>query len=112
MKKFIEILEYDKYSDLRSECKELFFDIWSEKLKIGSSYISGTKEIGYELSCNCYSNMNDENYDNFKLLFDLLRKLNINFNLGHDFIMRINFENINELIEELKIIKNSEKYNL
>ena len=112
MKKFREILESDKYSDLRFECKELFVGIWSKKLKLGTSLISGTDENAYQLSCNCFANMNDKYYDDFRVLFDLLRKLNISFYLGTDCMLRINFENIKEFIDEMKIIKNSEKYNL
>lgn len=96
------------------ECKSLFDEIFSEKLGI---YTSGVQGIGgYNIYAIINKKLNKYNIENFDFLFDFIKNTNLthweispkNITLRLD----IYFDNIDEIIRNLELLKNSKDYNI
>lgn len=114
MRKFQEIVENAKFDEIRDNCKELFFEVWHDKLLITKLEIQSLN-VDNEYSrlyVKVFNSFNDHYYKNFRLLFDMLDKLNIKFdyNSGHD--INIYIDDIQEFIDELELTTDTKKYNL
>ncbi len=113
MKKFQEILEGEKFIEIRDKCKQLFYDAWQDKFHITKMELYNLNfEATYnKLYFKTLTSFNETFYKNFRELFDLLEKLNMKFTYNENEI-NIFIDDIDEFMKELEIIISTKKYNL
>jgi len=109
--KFNENIFSDEY--LRADCRNLFGDIWGDKLKLGNILISGYED-NFDLRVIINEDLNDKTFKFFNELFVFLDKIHITFSFileQKKLIVDIN-SNMNNFINEMKIKVEAKKYNL
>jgi len=106
----------DNFSDeyVRVECRDLFKNLWSEKLQLGVISITGNHVINnFSLRVSIYEELNNKTYKIFNELFEFLDSLNIKFTIANEFKITIHINNnITEFINKMKLISDSNTYNL
>ncbi len=113
MRKFQEILEGVKFDEIRTKCRDLFYNAYNEKFFITKIELYNLNlEATYnKLNVKIFNSFNHKYYKNFRELFDLLDKLNMRFTYNNDEIV-IFIDDIDKFMTELDIIVNTKKYNL
>jgi len=112
-------MEIDRFQsegkNLADEAKELFLDLWDDSLKLYQmtcySYIDTSDNIFYEINTKTRVAITKESYIDYKDMFDLILRCGENFKYEKDTLL-VNFDDIKPFIKEMKILKNSKKYNL
>ena len=106
----------DNFSDeyVRVECRDLFKNLWSEKLQLGVISITGNHVINnFSLRVSIYEELNNKTYKIFNELFEFLDQLNMKFEINHEqWKIIIDIKNMDEFINEMKIRLNINKYNI
>ena len=108
-------MKIERFGDEKKIIGELFWNIWGNKLDINIASVT----IFYPKSTPMFSiimsvkkNISNITYDDFRELFDMLKRLNLEFVLNDSKQLIITTENIVPLIKELKAINNQNKFNI
>jgi len=112
-------MEIDKFRNeakiLSDEAKELFLDLWDDSLFLMKlyvqAYVDTSNNIFYQLSCSIRKPINKDTYSIYKNLFDILLRCNVDFKFDKNELTS-QFEDIHPFIKEMKILKDSKKYNI
>jgi len=105
----------EKFDTEKIAIKELFSDLWSEKLSLDNISIHEyypTNVAMYNILTSVKTNINEENYDDFNELFVFLKSSNTRFQLSESRQLVIKFKDINKFLTDLEAFSNSKKYNL
>ena len=113
-------MKIDKFADegrlLSMEAKELFLDLWDDPLLLSKVFFHEyndtlTNKLFYQLYCTINQSIKKDTYDDYKSLFDIFLKCDADFKLDKN-ELKATFYDINYFIEEMKILKNSKKFNI
>jgi len=105
----------DNLSDeyVRVECRDLFKNLWSEKLALGQISVTGLNN-DCDLRVKVYTDITNETLKDFTELFSFLDNLNIKFSFfceQQKLVIDIN-NNMDKFISEMKNEVDIKKYNL
>ena len=111
VKKFTESYNYTYEKEIIGD---LFWDIWGTKLDMGSVGVTvfyPKNEAVFSIVVTIGQKVSNITYDDFFELFETLKRLNVKF-IFESKQLKITSEDIKEIIEELKSVKNSKKFNI
>lgn len=106
--KIYENLEEERA--LLTKFKKLFFELFDDLLNIRNLDISGVQE-DYEVYFKLGGIINNRTFEKFHDFFSFLNKLNVDFKLD-EIHFYLTITNIEEIINEMIIMLESNKYNL
>ena len=118
MRKFQEILESDKFDSLREKFRDLFLNLWKEKLEINDVISVGYFDNPNEWILSCYiAPITNNSYKYYKQIFDILEKLDLEFGLTSSpsakLLLKVSLKTkYNEFIDEMELLYNSNKFNI
>ena len=108
-------MKIERFGDIKRIIGELFWNIWGSKLGIDTPSVTifyPKKNVEmFSIIMSIRKNVASITYDDFRELFDMLKRLDLEFVLN-DRQLVITAEDILPLIEELKNIQNSKKFNI
>lgn len=112
--KYIKTYEINTEENLKklNECEKLFGNIFEEKLELHDINVIGIG--GYNIYAIISKKINNNTYKDFEFLFNFFNNKEYWALMpnGENLRLDIYFENIDNMINELKILNNTNKYNL
>ena len=106
--KIYENLEEER--SLFTKFKKLFFELFDDLLNLRNLEISGVQG-DYEVYFKLGGIINNRTFEKFNDFFSFLNKLNVEFKLD-EIHFYLTISNLEEVIEEMTIRSQSNKYNL
>ena len=114
MRKFQDIIKGDDYISVREKFRDLFLNLWKDKLNmvdgISVGFFDDPNE--WEFVCDIYAEFNDYTYKYFKQIFDIIEKLDLKFSFIKGRLKVYMKTKCNEFINEMEILSNVKKYNV
>ena len=107
-------MKIERFSDEKTIIKQLFWSIWGNKLGMDIASVTifyPKSEPMFSVIISVSKNISLNTYDDFRELFDMLKRLDSDFFLN-DKQLVITLKSIVPLIEELKNVQNSKKFNI
>ena len=112
--KIERFIETYNYTYEKEEVSQLFWDIWGTKLDMGGVGVTvfyPKTEAVFSIIVTIKTSMSQVTYDDFRELFEMLKRLNVEFIFENE-QLKIISKDIKKIIEELKNVQNSKKFNI
>ena len=106
-------MKVKKFSNLKV-FEDLFMKLWDKELDIDEFELGTHPQTNdVNLTCKCTTPINLESYKYYKNFFEILIKLDLDFELDRGYFSVLMFQTeIDKFIEEMEVLINSKKYNL
>jgi len=106
-------MKVKKFSNLKT-FEDLFMKLWKFELSIDDFELSTHPQTNdVNLNCKCTTPINLESYKSYKKFFEILIKLDLDFELDRGFFNVLMFQvEIDKFITEMEILINAKKFNL
>jgi len=108
-------MKIERFGDEKKIIGELFWNIWGNKLNIDNPSVTifyPKSEPMFSVMLVINKRISTNTYNDFRELFDMLKRLDLEFVLNDSKQLVITLKDLGSLIKELKNVQNSKKFNI